>query len=77
MTTLMVPKSKFKPKAFEFMRRVEKENVCICVTDHGRPVVDIVPHRVAADRALEAMRGLVREYHDPTAPVGETWEAEL
>jgi len=77
VATLVVPKSKFKPKAFEYLRRVEKEHVHVCVTDHGRPVADIVPHRVGDDEALEALRGLVHEYHDPTAPVQAKWEAEL
>jgi len=77
MTTLTVPKSKFKPKAFEYLRRVEKEHLRVCVTDHGRPVADIVPHRAGDDDALKALRGLVREYHDPTAPVHVEWEADL
>ena len=76
MAVLMVSKSKFKPKAFEYLRRVEQEHLRVCVTDHGRPVADIVPHRAGDDDALDSLRGLVREYRDPTAPVDVEWEAD-
>ncbi len=76
MSLLTVPKSRFKPKAFEFFRRVEQGDR-VCVTDHGRPVVDIVPHVGDDDRTLRELRGLVRAYVEPTEPVSLEWEAEL
>lgn len=74
MTVLMVPKSKFKPKAFAYLRRVEQGDQ-ICITDHGRPVVDIVPHRAEDEREMEELRGLVRKYERPLDPVEVEWEA--
>ncbi|MFW6181055.1 MAG: type II toxin-antitoxin system prevent-host-death family antitoxin [Spirochaetota bacterium] len=38
-----VPKSKFQPKAFAYVRMVEETNTDILITDHGRPVAKIVP----------------------------------
>ena len=74
MAILMVPKSKFKPKAFAYLRRVENGDQ-VCITDHGHPVVDIVPHRIDDDRELEELRGLVRKYERPMDSVEVAWEA--
>lgn len=75
MSVLMVPKSKFKPKAFAYLRRVEQGD-SVCVTDHGHPVADISPHRADDDRELAELRGLVLKYDRPTDPVAVQWEAE-
>jgi len=74
MATLMVPKSKFKPKAFAYLRRVESGDH-VCITDHGRPEVDIVPQRAEDDREQEELRGLVKKYERPMDPVEVEWEA--
>ena len=65
MRTLTVPKSKFKPKAFAYIRMVEERRDEICITDHGRPVAKIVPYTESDDRELVSLRGLVRSYEDP------------
>jgi prevent-host-death family protein len=75
MTVLTVPKSKFKPKAFAYLRRVEAGDH-VCITDHGCPVADIVPHRSKDDRELSELRGLVLKYDRPTDPVDVEWEAD-
>ena len=74
MNILMVPKSEFKPKAFAYLRRVEGGDR-VCITDHGRPVVDILPHRAEDERELAELRGLVLKYTRPTDPVDVAWEA--
>ena len=71
-----VPKSIFKPKAFEYFRLVEEKRQEILITDHGRPVVRISPVDEADEHELSALRGLVVKYVDPYEPVGsEDWEA--
>ena len=75
MSVTIVSKSKFKPKAFEYLRRVERGET-ICVTDHGRLVADIVPHGRDDERILKELRGMVRRYADPAKPVDVEWEAE-
>lgn len=74
MSVLTVPKSKFKPKAFAYLRRVEHGDH-ICITDHGRPVADIVPHTTEDEHELEELRGLVHKYERPTDPIDVEWEA--
>lgn len=75
-STLRVPKSRFKPRAFEYFRLVEEKRREILVTDHGRPVVRISPVDEADEDELQELRGLVVKYVDPLEPVGaEEWEA--
>ena len=71
-----VPKSIFKPKAFEYFRLVEQKRQEILITDHGRPVARISPVDEADEQELSALRGLLVKYIDPYEPVGsEDWEA--
>jgi len=74
MSMLIVPKSKFKPKAFAYLRRVEGGDR-VCITDHGRPVADILPHHADDEQALAELRGLVVKYDRPTDSAGVEWEA--
>jgi len=75
MGTITVAKSTFKPKVFEYLRRVEQGDR-ICVTDHGQPVVDVIPHGGEDERLLRELRGLVRSYVEPMEPVDVDWEAD-
>ena len=75
MSVTTVPKSKFKPRAFAYLRRVEHGET-VCITDHGRPVADIVPHGTHDDQILRELRGVIQTYIDPTRPLDVSWEAE-
>ncbi len=75
MSDLTVAKSEFKPKAFAYLRRVARGDR-VCITDRGRKVADIVPHRDACAADLAAMRGLVLRYDRPLEPLGDAWEAQ-
>ena len=71
-----VSKSRFKAKALDYFRQVEKTGKELVVTDRGKPVLKIVPYRGEAREVLRALRGSVLEYDDPTAPVAvEDWES--
>lgn len=72
----IVSKSRFKPRALEYFRQVEKSGEEIVITDHGRPVVKVVPYRPEPAEVLETLRGSVIRYDDPTGPVAEeNWES--
>ena len=76
MSTLVVAKTKFKPRAFAFFRRVQEQHDVISITDHGREVARIIPSLAAVEEDLAALRGLVVHYEDPLAPVADgEWEA--
>ena len=71
----VVSKSKFKARALEYFREVQRTGKPLIVTDHGRPVVKIVPYREDSDAALRDLKESVVRYDAPTEPVGERWES--
>jgi prevent-host-death family protein len=71
----MVSKSRFKARALEYFREVERTGRPLIVTDHGKPVIKIVPFREDPTAAFTELRDSVARYEAPTEPVGvEDWE---
>ena len=71
-----VAKARFKARALEYLRRVEKTGAPLVVTDHGRPTVEIRRFRGERQDPLERLRGSVVAYEAPLAPVmDDDWEA--
>ena len=71
-----VSKSKFKARALEYFRAVERTGKPLIVTDHGKPVVKIVPYREDPSAALRELKESVVRYDAPLDPVGvEDWES--
>jgi len=71
-----ISKSKFKARALEYFREVERTGRALVVTDHGRPVLKIVPYREDPSAALSELRETVVRYDAPTEPVGvKDWES--
>jgi len=72
----VVSKSTMKARALEYFRMVERTGQGVIITDHGRPVLKLLPYSADPSEALAALRGSVIRYDDPTEPVGlEDWEA--
>ena len=72
----MISKSEFKPRALHYFREVEKTGKELIISDHGKPVLKIVPYVEDPEASLKALRDTVLKYEDPTEPVGlEDWEA--
>jgi len=71
-----ISKSKFKPHALEYFRKVEKTGQELIITDRNKPVLKIIPYHEDSDQLLEELRNSVISYKDPTDPVGlEDWES--
>ena len=71
-----ISKSRFKARALEHMRRVERRGTALVITDRGTPVLKIVPYERDPSALLKPLRGMVRRYTDPTEPVDvKDWEA--
>lgn len=71
-----ISKTRFKARALEYFREVERTGRELVITDRGRPVVKLVPYTAEPGRALLALRESVVRYDAPTEPVGEgEWEA--
>ena len=72
----VVSKSRFKARALEYFRQVERTGQELIITDHGKPVLKIVPYSEDPEEVFRSLRGTVLKYQDPTAPVGlEDWES--
>ena len=71
-----VSKSRFKAKALELFRQVERTGKPIIITDRGTPVLKLGPYREDPEGALKMLRESVVKYTAPTKPVGdEDWES--
>lgn len=75
-----VSKSVLKARMLEYFRQVEETGEPLIVTDHGRPVLQVVPlqHKRSAEEALAAYRarfpGHARFIGDPDEPTIEEWD---
>ncbi|HKI94417.1 MAG TPA: type II toxin-antitoxin system prevent-host-death family antitoxin [Gemmatimonadales bacterium] len=71
-----VSKSRFKARALELFREVERTGQELIITDRGRPVLKVVPFKADGAPALSALRETVVRYDAPTRPVAEEdWES--
>ncbi len=72
----MISKSKFKSRALQYFREVEKSGRPLTITDRGKPVLKIVPYTEDPEALLRELRNTVVKYDKPTEPVGlDDWEA--
>ena len=73
---ITVSKATLKPRLLSHFRNVERTGRAIVVTDHGRPVLRIIPYTAEPVDALARLRGSVLKFSGPTDPVGEDeWNA--
>ena len=71
-----ISKSKFKQRALEYFREVQRTGKELIITDRGKPVIKIVSYSEDSDKGMEALRGTVVKYDQPTEPVGlEDWKS--
>jgi len=71
-----VPKSKFKPRALQYFREVERTGRALIITDRGKPVLKISPYSEKPGNALRMLRNSVIKYENPMDPVGlSDWES--
>lgn len=73
--TRTISKSKFKPQALEYFRQIEKTGEELIITDHGKPVLKVLPYSGKPSEVLKTLRGSVLRYDGPTTPIGDEWES--
>jgi len=72
----VVSKSRFKPHSLEYFRKIEQTGEELVITDHGRPVLKVIPYVADPEICFRGLRNTVLRYDDPLEPVGvESWEA--
>lgn len=70
-----VSKSQFKPHSLEYFRKVEQTGEELVITDHGRPVLKVVPYVADPEECFRGLRNTVLKYEAPLEPVGvEDWD---
>lgn len=70
-----ISKSRFKPHALKYFRKIEETGQELIITDHGKPVIKIIPYQHEPQDILEELRNSVEFYEDPLEPVAENdWE---
>lgn len=65
-----VSKSQFKPHALEYLRKIEQTGEELIITDHGRPVLKVIPFVIDPEESFRGLRNTVLHYADPLAPAG-------
>ena len=74
--TTTVSKSRFKARALELFREVERTRKPIIITDRGNPVLKLSPYADDPRETLRVLRESVVRYDAPTRPVGDDdWES--
>jgi len=72
----IVSKSQFKPHSLEYFRQIEQTGEELVITDHGKPVLKILPFVDDPEACFKGLRNTVLKYEDPMEPVGaDEWEA--
>ena len=76
MSPTTISKSRFKAKALELFRQVERTGKPIIITDRGTPVLRLARYHEDPDAALRVLRESVVKYTAPTKPVGDDeWDS--
>jgi len=72
----VISKSLFKPHSLEYFRKIEQTGEELVITDHGRPVLKIIPYMSDPEECFRGLRNTVLNYDAPLDPVGtKDWEA--
>jgi prevent-host-death family protein len=64
-----------KPKLFSYLRKVSDTGKELVITEHGKPVLKIIPISESEQDPLLALRGMVERYDKPLDPINVIWKA--
>jgi len=70
-----VSKSKFKPRALEYFRKIQETGEELVLTDHGKPVLKISAFKPDLAASLKSLRNTVVRLDAPLEPTDERWNA--
>jgi prevent-host-death family protein len=70
-----VSKSQFKPRSLEYFRCIEQTGEELVITDHGRPVLKVVPYAEDMEAQFRGLRNTVLKYEEPCETVAaDEWD---
>jgi hypothetical protein len=67
----IISKSRFKPQALKYFRKIQEDRQDLIITDHGKPILKISPFQEKTQTVLEELRNSVLRYDDPLEPVAQ------
>ncbi len=65
-----VSKSQFKLHSLEYFRKIEQTGEELIITDHGRPVLKVIPFVEDTEECFRGLRNTVLKYDAPLEPAG-------
>jgi len=65
-----VSKSQFKLHLLKYFRKIEQTGEELIITDHGRPVLKVIPFVEDLEECFRGLRNTVLKYDAPLEPVG-------
>jgi prevent-host-death family protein len=72
---MKISKSDLKPKLFSYLRKVSETGRELVITEHGKPVLKIVPISESEEDPLVSLKGMVDRYDKPLESIGVLWKA--
>ncbi len=74
--TNTISKSKLKARMLEIFRQIEESGDELIVTDHGRPVLKIIPikKRATVEEVFGDLQGKVQYFEDINTPTLSEWD---
>ena len=70
-----ISKSRLKPQALKYFRKIQKDGQPLIIADHGKPVLKISPFEEQPQAVLDELRNSIKRYDDPLEPVAlDDWE---
>lgn len=72
---MKVSKSALKPKLFSYLRKVSETGKELVITEHGKPVLKIIPIDESESDPLASLAGSVEKYLAPTESIDVVWKA--
>lgn len=71
-----ISKSRFKAKALEIFRHIERTGQSVVITDHGNPTLVLHKYAAISSSAQHRLKNSVLRYDAPLEPVAENdWDA--
>ena len=71
----VISKSRFKPKALHYFRKIQETGQALIITDHGKPVLKVSTYSEEPEGVLKELRNSVKRYDAPLEPVAQDdWE---
>jgi prevent-host-death family protein len=71
----MIKASEFKAKCLALMDEVQRTGVPVVITKNGKPVAELVPHRMKKKSLQGIWKGQVEITGDIMSPIEVEWDA--